>query len=215
MVRGPTGTRALLHANGLANGQTILTWQTANGKTDTVEFKTYPRRFFVHTEPLIFQTWELLMSKVKIILTEPENPIPNVLEAMARERAQSEARGIAEVLAILMKPFLSEPDEVVRAAVKSFREPDYQVPGLGVHLWDPTRNPDGSLRTPTAEPKIKTTPAMKPKPVPKVDNKSTRTLSPEEAAGIKEAVSSGMFSKEDVAAMFKVSMATVEKAVAT
>lgn len=165
------------------------------------------------TEPLVFSVWSLLMSKVEVILRPAAGPGDNALEADARECARHQARGIAETLHILMDPFVSSADEIVVHAVAKFKDPDYEVPGLGEHLWDPHKNPDGSPRIPIAQPKKRT--AAAPKPArPKVDNKSTRQLTTEEAEGIKEAVNSGMFSKEEVASMFKVSMATVEAALA-
>lgn len=166
------------------------------------------------TEPMIFKTWELLMSKVKVILAEPAGPSDNALEAEARERARYEARGIAEVLAILMKPFMESPDHVVKCAVRAYKDPSFEPPGLGLHLWDPMMNPDGTPRTSVAAPKQRTPATPKPavKSKPKPDNSSTKTLSAEEAEGIREAVSSGMFSKEEVAIMFKVSIPTVEAA---
>ena len=221
VVRGPAGVSALLHANGKANGQTILTWQIGKAKVDTVEFKSYPRRFFVQSEPLIFQCWRLLMEKVDTIKAEPEGAGDNEIQSRDREIARHQARGIAETLAILMQPFCNPPegsmkspaDMIVKFAITKHDDPDFQVPGLGEHLWDPTKNPDGSLRVPISDKVASTRTAPKPPPKVKVDNKSTRKLSKDEAAGVKEAVSSGMFSKEDVAAMFKVSMAEVEAAI--
>jgi hypothetical protein len=224
VVRGPRNVAALLHSNGLANGQEILTWQEPGGKkVDTVEFHSYPRRFVVQPEPLIFQTWRLMMSKVEVILAEPEGAGDNEIQAAARVQAQHEARGIAEVLAILMKPFMDPPvgstksaaDQVVRHAVSQFRDPFHMVPGLGEHLWDPTKNPDGTLRVPVSDTYAKThsakkaTSAVKHKP----DTKSTRKLNPADVKGIKDAIDSKMFSKEDIAVMFKVSMETLEEAI--
>lgn len=169
-------------------------------------------------KPLIYLTWELLMSKMPLIMdtSAQVDPWTGAMESIrAKEQAKHEARGIAEVLAIQMKPFMESADHVVRCAVKAYKDPDFEVPGLAKFLWDPMHNADGSLRTPVAAPKSsRPKPAARPKPKPAVDNKSTRKLSPEEAEGIKDAVSSGMFSKEDVASMFKVSLATVEEAIA-
>lgn len=209
VVRGPVKARALLHAEGHANGQSLLTWQVDAGKVDTVEYRTYHRRFYVHPEPLIFQSWQLLMSKVDVILAEPAGPGDNAIQAEDRKRAQSEARGIAEVLALLMKPFMESPDHVVKCAVAKYHNPDTEVPGLGEHLWDPTRNPDGSLRIKVGQSVTKSKPAARPR----VDKTSTKTLTVVEAAGIKEAVASGLFGKEEIASMFHVSLETVEEAV--
>lgn len=163
------------------------------------------------TEPLIYLTWELLMSKVQIIMDNGDGSVV----VMARQaEAKYQARGIAEVLAIQMKPFMESADHVVKCAVKKYKDPEFEVPGLGAHLWDPMMNPDGTPRISLSAPKpARSKPVIKTPSKPKVDNTSTKKLSAEEAAGIKEAVSSGMFSKEDVAAMFKVSLTTVEEAI--
>ena len=162
------------------------------------------------------------MKKVAIIKAEPEGAGDNEIQKIDREIARHQARGIAETLGILMMPFVAPvegssktpADMVVTYAIKKHDDPDFQVPGLGEHLWDPTKNPDGSLRVPVSDKYASTHTAKKPPAKPKVDNKSTKKLSPEEAAGVKEAVSSGMFSEEDVASMFKVSLAEVKAALA-
>ncbi len=164
-------------------------------------------------EPLLYLTWEHLMKKVATILREPNPPSDNAIEASERERAKYEARGIAEVLAIQMKPFMESADHVVKCAVAKHRDPSFEVPGLGEHLWDPMKNPDGSDRVPISQPR--SAPRAAPKPArPKVNNASTKTLTDKEREGIKEAVSSGMFTEEDCASMFGVSLATVKQALA-
>lgn len=210
-VRGPAGVKSLQHAKLLANGQSLLTWATPNGSVDTIEYITYPRKVSVtDNQPLIYKAWILLMTKVDIILAPPEGPGDNELQAQARDIAKHQARGIAEVLALLMAPFMDDADMVVKAATKKYKDFTYEVPGLGEHLWDPTKNPDGTPRTPmpTMKEAQKRAAAR-----PKVDNKSTKKLSAEEALGIRNAVGSGMFTEEDIAAMFKVSVATVKEAV--
>jgi hypothetical protein len=215
VVRGPENARAILHAVKKKNGQSVLTWATLDGPVDTIEYITYPRKVRMSDEePLVYKAWILLMSKVDVILRPPDGPGDNILQQQAREIAQHQARGIAEVLAILMDPFLGEPDAVVRAAVKKYKEPTYEVPGLGTFLWDPLFNADGSPRNPMPLKKA-VAKAVPLKTKPKVDNKSTKKLTAEEALGIREAVGSGMFTEEDVASMFKVSIATVKEAVGT
>lgn len=164
------------------------------------------------TKPLIFSLWELLMSKVTVILTPPAGPSDNALEAADRERARYEGRGLAEGLAILMKPYMDSPDAVVKAAVKKFKEPDYEVPGLGEHLWDPLKNPDGSPRTFVAEPRTK--PAARPRAAAKASEpKKAPTLrfSDSEKEAIKEAAASGLFDNKTLAGMFN----TTETAIAS
>lgn len=224
VVRGPANTRALLHAAGYANGQSTLTWQVGDDKVDTVEFHSYPRRFVVQPEPLIFQCWQLLMTKVDVILAEPDGAGDNEVQAEARDVAKKEARGVAQTLGILMRPFMDPPegstkssaDTVVRHAIAKHKDPEYQVPGLGEHLWDPTKNPDGSLRIPISDSYAKTHKAkVAPKAGPKVNSKSTKQLSADEIEGIKAAIDSGAFDKKTCASMFGVSMDTLEKALAT
>lgn len=225
MIRGPKNARAVLHAVSHRNGQSVITWAVGDQNTsertklDTANFYPWPRRNpMSDTEPLLYLCWNQLMSKVEIILAENLDPWKTDTDPVEkiRERAKYEARGQAELLATLMKPFMDDADQVVKAAVKKYKEPDYEVPGLGEHLWNPMLNPDGTPRTPVATPKTKTKTAITaPKSKPKVDNKSTRKLSADEAEGIKSAVDSGMFSKEDVASMFKVSIATVEAALSS
>lgn len=219
VVRGPVPWAQPLSTDGKLNGQVILHWLVGNQKVDTIEFHSYPRRFVVQPEPLIFQCWQLLMSKVAIIKAEPEGAGDNEIQARDRDIARHQARGIAETLAILMRPFCDPiegssrtgADMVVSYAIKKYEDSDYQVPGLGEHLWDPTKNPDGTDHIKITD-SIAATKKAKPVARPKVDNKSTRKLSAEEAAGVKDAVASGMFSKEEVAAMFKVSMSEVDAA---
>lgn len=209
-VRSPKSATAPLSSSGKRNGIWVNRWATAEPgkKIETLEYHSYPRKVpMSHDEPLLFSLWELLQSKVKIILGPPKDH-----ETM--DRAKYEARGIAEALAILMKPFMESADHVVKCAVKAYKDPDFEVPGLASYLWDPQFNHDGSPRVVVAQPKAKAArPAAKPKA--KVDSKSTKTLSADEAAGIKEAVESGMFGKEEVASIFGVSMETLEQSLAS
>lgn len=214
VVRGPINARALLHSEVKLNGQHFLTWSVgeqsdkAREQVQTVEFFPWPRRFpMTETEPLIYKTWELLMSKVQVIMNAP------VVGDESSSTAANQARGIAEVLAIQMAPFIESADHVVRCAVAAYKDPEFQVPGLGAHLWDPMRNPDGTVRTPVSAPRTAPRAGVK-KAAPRVNNKSTVKLTDKERDGIREAVNSGMFTKEDVASMFKVSMAEIESALA-
>jgi hypothetical protein len=213
VVRGPQDARALLHANTKADGQHILTWAVGDQNSkdrqqvQTVEFFPWPRRHpLSETEPLIHLTWQLLMTKVGVILAEPAGSDWTREEQAAQTEAKNQARGIAEVLAIQMKPFMESADQVVKCAVKAYKDPEFEVPGLGAHLWDPQRNSDGTPRVAIGGPVKKAAPTKS-----KVF-KTGKTLTDQEREGIKEALSSGLFTESDIATMFKVSLAQVKEA---
>src|SRR5688500_5351497 len=122
VIRGPFNARWLYHAQILPNGQQLLYWkvgdQNSSERTDytTVEFFRGHSRFpMTETEPLILLSWERLMTKVKVIMDGSES---GVVADAQRAEAKYQARGIAEVLAIQMKPFMESADHVVKCAVK-------------------------------------------------------------------------------------------------
>lgn len=204
VVRGPENARQLAHALSQKNGQHILTWSIGStsskdrSKVQTVEFFPWPRRFpMTETEPLIFKTWELLMEKVSWIMRED-------YDETFKAQAKHQARGIAEVLAILMKPFIESADDVVRHAVEYHKDNSYEVPGLGLHLWNPLKNPDGSDRTPVASPR---------------SNKTTATAAPKRTGnkiplsavdGVAGAINVGMFTVAQVAKTYNMTEAEVK-----
>lgn len=203
-MRGPLNATALLHADGRKTGIHELVWSTPDGHVTTIEYHPYPRTIHMSDpEPKLFALWDLLQSKVTIIIGPAEPGLTDDEVRAAKQKARNEGRGIAEALAILMSPFLEDADAVVKAAVAFHKDNTYQVPGLGAHLWNPLYNPDGSWRTPLAtEPVKRTRTAIKAPPKPKSN------LSPADIEFIK--ASSAMFSKEDLAGMFKVSVSEVE-----
>jgi hypothetical protein len=210
VVRGPANATALLHATGRSTGIHELTWATPAGQVTTIEYHTYPRTVpMSHPEPLLFSLWELLQSKMEVIMgPEPDYWDPDQsLQAQALLAAKGQARGIAEALAILMKPFMENADAVVRAAVAYHKDPSYEVPGLAPYLWDPMYNPDGTLRTPVSSP-----PKAKPRAAIKAPKPKT-SLSAADIAFMKQSLDAG-FSKEDLASMYKVSVSEVDAAIA-
>lgn len=204
VVRGPANARALLNADGRSTGIHYLTWSVDDERQQikTIEYYPYPRKIpMSHPEPLLFSLWELLQAKMSTFMDyEPDD---NMEKAAARERAKYEARGMAETLAILMKPFVETGDDVVRHAARYYKDNTYEVPGLGLHLWDPLMNPDGTPRTLIATPSAK-----KSESAPK--RKLGKQLTPEEAASIKGALAAGMFTPDQLAATFKVTVAQIE-----
>lgn len=158
-------------------------------------------------EPKLYELWELLQSKLKIFMEY--NPEDDMVKASDREKAKNQARGIAEALAVLMSPFLDSADAVVRAAATYYKDNSYEVPGLGTHLWDPLYDSDGSLRTPVASAR-----PARPRPAVKMQPKPKAAMSPADIEFAKQGLESGMFSKEDLASMFKVSASDIEAAIA-
>jgi hypothetical protein len=201
VVRGPAHAISLLNATGRSTGIHYLSWRTPTGQKQTIEYHPYPREIpMSHPEPLLFSLWELLQSKMSTFMDY--QPDDDMEKASARERAKYEARGMAETLAILMKPFVESADDVVKHAVKYYKDNTYEVPGLGLHLWDPMKNYDGTDRTPMP------TPGSQRKPAPA--RKLGKQLDAAEKDAIKAALSSGMFTPDQLAGVYKVSVAQIE-----
>lgn len=195
----PYGTTGILSAHTNLDGRSILRWAMPDGTVkETVTFNPYPRKVGMDAgEALLQRTWDLLDSKMDTIKTDPSN------EAVLQ--AKNEARGIAEALAILMQPFLTDATEIARHAAKRWKAKQagehYEVPGLAAHIWDPTKNWDGTDR-------VQFTPAAAKAPASKA--RLGKQLSPDEAASVKTALAAGMFTVDQLAATFKVSAAQIE-----
>lgn len=207
MTRAPAPNAAPLSFSMQRNGQHMCRWDVpGRGRVTVVEFSTWPRKVPMSSnEPLIYSVWAHLMSKLDVIMPVEEHD--NMTKAAARERAQNEARGIAEVLAILMKPFMENADHVVRCAVKAYKDPTFEVPGLAPYLWDPMKNYDGSDRVPVARPRSQAKPAVKPA----ARKSGGPSVDPSVVEGIKLAYAGG-FSKDDLANLYGVSLAAIEEA---
>jgi hypothetical protein len=191
-----------------------LFWQTSRGKIKTMEYKPYPRRPKMpdqeaDREPLLFQLWKLLDSKVYIILAEPVGVGDIALQAEMRKVAQNQARGLAEGIAIIMYPFMADSNAVVKAAIERHkgRQAGVQVetPGLGEHMWDPNFNHDGSPRVQVARPRTERT-AIKAPPKP-----PEKQLSDTEKETIRHMLKTKMMGPEELAKMFGVSVTTIVK----
>lgn len=206
MVRGPKDATTLLNAYRAIDGRSILTWATPSGKKQTVNTYPWPRRIDMsETESLLYLQWNHLMSKVEIIFGGPQPGLSDDENRGAVQRARYEARGIAEVLAMQMKPFVQSADDVVRHAVARHKNPDYEVPGLGEHLWDPMRNADGSLRIQLGGAAPKSRAAAKPK----------SKLSDDQLKTLRQAVESGMFKPEDIAPVYGLTSSEVRAVLAS
>jgi hypothetical protein len=198
-MRVPYGAVFCASVYGKRNGQNIITWKMEDGsKKQTVEFHSYPRKVNMDAgESLLFRTWELLDSKVDIIMAPPPGDDAAVIAA------RCQARGICETLAILMQPFITDADDAVRHAIKRWHARKngtyHEVPGLSEHIWDPTKNWDGSDRVLAGA-----------KPQAKV-RRLGKQLSPEEKVSVKSALEAGMFTPQQLADTFKVSLQQIEE----
>lgn len=205
----PADAKALLSVFGRTDGIQEITWALSDGtRKVTLSYLPYPRKVDMPNEgALLQQTWHLLDSKVAIILAEPNGPGDNALEAQERETARQQARGIAEVLAILMRPFFDKPDNIVREAVKRYKAKqagqEHETPGLAESIWDPHTRWDGTPFSVENEKKARRS------------KTTATTLKPKDIEGIKSALQSGMFDEKQLAEIYKVSVATVKSVAAS
>ena len=158
-------------------------------------------------EPLLWQMWNLLDAKCDIIMTA--DPLDNSIKRADRERAQNEARGLAEGLAIIMYPFMESPNAVVKAAVARFNArvagTQHETPGLGEHMFDPHFNHDGTPRVQVSRP----APARTAIKAPVKSTKPAKQLSDKEKETIKQMLASKMMAPDELSKMFDVPLATI------
>lgn len=119
--------------------------------------------------------------------------------------ASARARAYADTLALFMPPFFDNADDIVREAVKRYKADqagtDHVTPGLAEHIWNPTKNWDGTERV---------LPGVESKPRKKTEAKQT-TLQPQQIEFIKKALADGIMQPAALAGMFKVSQSVVEQ----
>lgn len=127
MNRAPRGARAILSEYGRADGIHELTFSMEGSEKKTIlTVHPYDRRPFemgINPNDVLLKTWELLDAQVEIIKRDPGN-----------KAAQYKGRALSEVLALFMPPFFDNPDEIVREGVRRYENrnnPEYETPGLG------------------------------------------------------------------------------------
>lgn len=144
---------------------------------------------------LLEQAWEILDEQVAIIMdNDPDSDI---------EAAKEQARGIAKVLAIFMVPHFHEPHEISAEARRRYQarqsgDETYATAGLGSRSMEPPPGMD-KYKSNT---RIITPPASKHK------------FNEKEVAAIKFAAESGMFSEEDLAKTYSVTVSTIRAVLA-
>lgn len=204
-MRTPRGAKAPLSARSELNGQQFIRWATDDGVVTTVDFAPYPRKVDMpgYEDSLLLQMWQKLDTEVEKILMPRVGP-ENELSQQNRAEARIKARGMAELITLAMAPFLPTADDVVKAAVARHksRQPDgepFETPGLAEHIWDPTKNFDGSDRVKVGQAAKKSTPKATGKKIP---DSAT--------ASAKSGVESGMFTVGMVAKMYSMTEAEVK-----
>lgn len=127
MNRAPRGARALLSEYGRANGVHELTFSMEGSEKKTIltvhPYDRRPLEMGINPNDVLLRTWELLDAQVEIIKKDPGN-----------KAAQYKGRALSEVLAIFMVPFFDNPDEIVREGVRRYENrnnPEYETPGVG------------------------------------------------------------------------------------
>lgn len=199
-MRAPKHATAMLSGKGKSNGIWHVTFATTTGERKTVlYFLPYPKRPEMEkTNPgaLLETTWELLDTAYAGLMENPGGPEADL--------AKVRCRTIAEVLAILMDPFFTDPNEVAREAKRRYEarqagDDSYETPGLASEIWEP-KSP---LKATTSQPKSSAAAAPK----------SSKPLPPEAVAGAKKALESGKFTAAQIGKMYGVSEEAVKAAV--
>lgn len=149
------------------------------------------------SEQFVKPIWSFLDAAMDVIKSEQLDAI----SADNRERAKQEARAYANVLAVLMPPFFSHPDEIAREAMVRWQKrkagEDYETPGMGRLRYKP---PNTTLTT-AGLPKTDTSIQMTTKVI-ELDDATQK--------GIKAALESGLFTAKQLAATYSVSEAYIQ-----
>jgi hypothetical protein len=150
---------------------------------------------------LLQETWKLLDEATDKIMSFNKDPWSP--DNIGLTGAKAEARAYANVLTLFMKPFFNSADDIVREAVKRHKArvngEERQTPGLAEHIWDPTKNWDGSDRV-----------SFENTPKPKVSVLEAK-LQPEQKVFVQKALADGIMDPAALAGMFKVSISVIEE----
>lgn len=142
------------------------------------------------TKTLVVQVWDLLDADMtKLMEGEGDKAI-----------LKASCRAYAEVLAIFMVPFFHTADEIAREASRRYKakkaDEEYETPGLGsLKYMPPLGSPERTV----------------PKAAPA---QSKSMFDAKTLAAIKFASESGIFKVEEIAKMYHVTVADIEKALA-
>ncbi len=143
------------------------------------------------TKTLVEQVWEMLDQSIDIIKKDP----PDQLNG---EYSKHQARAYCNVLAIFMKPIFQSSDEIAREGLKRWQMrqsgEDYETPGLGHLRYAGLED---------SKPRAKSGPPATP------------SLSEAERTAIVNGFNSGMFTEQELAAAFKVTVDQIKQVVST
>ena len=139
------------------------------------------------TRTLVEQLWDKLDVEYELIVEK---------KAVYIDTTKGRARAFAEAIAIFMPPFFSTADEVIREAGSRYRAKkdgeQYDTPGLG------SRRYEGAVRN------------DKPRATASTARPTSASAVPEDTRkAIKFALQSGMFTKEQLAKTYKLSVDVV------
>lgn len=191
----PRSATAMLSASGKITGIHEVTYATQAGKVVCLFYHPYPRRS-MDPNPgrhLLMELWRKLDAEVDGLKTV-NNP--------HAEYHKNRARAFAEVIADFMSAFYPTANDVVREALvrhdARVAGTEHETPGLAEHLWDPTKNIDGTDRI-----------SFSSGPAKKAAAKPAAKLNEQQQIFVRKALADGM--KADVlAGMFKVPEADIE-----
>lgn len=201
--RAPRNSVGFLSYSGQGDrGSAQLNFSLVGGdKAAIIAIHTHNRRpstMPIQPTDLLLHCWERLDYYTSQAIADRDEAIKvfGTLTGFKSDAGVS-ARAISEVLAPMMQPFFSTPDEIVKEAVRRHtarqaEDTDYETPGLG----------QKSLAPHDVMP-MQVNPASKP-------SKPEKELTEKDKAGIKMALGSGMFPIKKLAESYGVSEATIK-----
>lgn len=185
-MRGPNDAIALLSVHGKVSGVYEIRWRCKSGIKTTLEYHPYPRKVDMNNgRELLLNMWQMLDATV--------NEIHDELTPL-QEYNKGRARALCEVIHSLMPQFYESADDVVREALARFKDRinfiEHETPGLGEKYWDPNARWDG---TPYG---VKSTTTVTKKKA------SGNLIPPPAVVSVKNGITSGMFTVEQIANMY-------------
>jgi hypothetical protein len=196
----PFGATALLAVRSRPDGINELTWATPDGRKTTLHFAAYPRKLDMPEQATLLNTlWSMLDYEIDEVMS------PGAID---REYSKTRSRALCDGIAVLMAGFYADSDAVAREGLARHKAradgTEHETPGLAESIWDPHTRWDGTPLAPETP--------QKARPIAKKIENNT-PLPPEAIPAVKKALETKMMTISQIAAMYKVSEATVFAAV--